>query len=68
MADREVIVERRSGSGMGLALLDIAIVIAAVVAFDYLKNDNARTDSVTGAAQSVSDAADQAGDAVNPKK
>lgn len=68
MADREVIVERRSGSGMGLALLAIAIVIAAVVAFDYLKNDNARTDAVTGAAQSVSDAADQAGDAVNPKK
>lgn len=68
LADKEIIVERRSGSGIGFALLAIAIIIAAVVAFAFLRNDNAKTDAVTGAAQSVSHAADQAGAAVNPNK
>jgi hypothetical protein len=68
MADKEVIVERSSASGIGLILMAVAIIIAAAVAFAFLKNDNQKTDAVTGAAHSVSHAADEAGEAVNPNK
>lgn len=68
MDDKEVIVERRGAAGWAIALLAIAILVAAVVAFGFLSNDTRKADAVTGAAQSVSHATDQAGDAVKSDK
>jgi type II secretory pathway pseudopilin PulG len=56
------VIEKR-GSG-GVALIAIAILaIIAVAAYFLVMNDTRETDAVTGAAQSVGQAADQAGEA-----
>lgn len=68
MVERETTVVKTGGSGMAIGLLAIAILIAAVVAFMFLQNDTKKTDAVSGAAQSVSDTAQQVGDAVKPAK
>ena len=63
---KETIVETRGsgGNGIALVLLAVAIVIAAFVGFMFLANDTKETNAVTGAAQSVGQAADSVGEAV----
>lgn len=68
MVERETTVVKTGGNGMAIALLAIAIIIAAGVAFMFLQNDTKKTDAVSGAAQSVSDTAKDVGDAVKPTK
>ena len=66
----------RGGSGVGGVIIGIAVLaLVAIVAFFLLnqgRNDNLRTSAVTGAASSVSHAANNVGqaasDAVNPNK
>ena len=74
---RERVVERdggadRGGSGMGGVIIGIAVLaLVAIVAFFLLtqsRNDSLRTSAVTGAASSVSHAADSAAGAVNPRR
>lgn len=77
MADNRpdtVVVERR-GTGMGLLIGIVAILLIAVVAFFVVsqnRNDTLRTEAVTSAAQDVGDSAKQVGDAaekaVDPNK
>lgn len=63
MAERETTVVKTGGNGMAIGLLAVAIIIAAIVGFMFLKNDNQKTDAVSGAAQSVGQAADSVTDA-----
>ena len=66
----------RGGSGASGVIIGIAVLaLVAIVAFFLLnqgRNDNLRTNAVTGAASSVSHAANNVGnaasDAVNPNK
>lgn len=77
MADNEpntVIVERR-GTGMGLLIGIVAILLVVVVAYFVIsqnRNDALRTEAVTSAAQDVGDSAKKVGDAaekaVDPDK
>lgn len=57
----------RGGSGVGGVIIGIAVLaLVAIVAFFLLtqsRNDNLRTSAVTGAAHSVSNAADNVGSA-----
>ena len=61
-----VVVERRGGSGAGL-LIGFAVLILAVVAAVFLINQNrqdaAKTDAITEAAQSVEQGAEKVGEA-----
>ena len=63
------VIEERRGGGGGL-LIGIAVLILVVVGAYFLlnqsKNDNLQTQAITGAAKSVSDTAEKAGDAVDP--
>ena len=57
-----VIHERRGGGGMAIVAL-LAVIVIAVLGYMILANDTRETNAVEGAAQSVSAAADQVGDA-----
>lgn len=70
-----VIVERRSGGGVGILIavvLFIAVAVGALYLFNQGQNDAIRTDAVSdaakgveGAADKIGAAADKAGDAVS---
>ena len=60
------VVERSGGGGgllAGLAVL-ILVIVGAYFLMNQSKNDNAKTDAVTEAAQKVGDSAEKAADAV----
>jgi hypothetical protein len=76
---RERVIERdsdrsvdRGGSGVGGVIIGIAVLaLVAIVAFFLLtqsRNDSLRTSAVTGAASSVSHAANNAAGAINPSR
>ncbi|HEX3701350.1 MAG TPA: hypothetical protein VHV27_11840 [Phenylobacterium sp.] len=76
---RERVIERdsdrsvdRGGSGVGGVIIGIAVLaLVAIVAFFLLtqsRNDSLRTSAVTGAASSVSRAANNAAGAINPSR
>lgn len=58
--DRE---PRRSGGGVGMILLLVALVVAGFFALQFLGNEKAETGAITEAAQKVGDAAQDVGDA-----
>ncbi|MHA6720908.1 hypothetical protein ACX40Y_15860 [Sphingomonas sp. RS6] len=66
-ATHTTVIERRSGGGAGMALIGVALLLAVAIAAFYLINQNsreeARTQAVTSAADSVGDAAKDVGDA-----
>lgn len=63
-----VIEKRGSGAGVVLGILALAVVVLlAWFLFAQNRNDSARTDAVSGAAQSVEKAADKVGDAADGK-
>ena len=58
---------RRSGGGgllIGIAVL-ILVIVGAYFLLNQSKNDDLQTQAITGAAKSVSDTADKAGDAID---
>lgn len=66
MAQEKPTVVTTGGSNIGLIILAIAIVIAAVVGFVIYQNESAKNDAITGAASAVGSAAKDVGDAVKP--
>lgn len=61
---RTTVIERRSsGAGMMVGMIVIIALIAAIAFFLFAKDnrEERQTDAVVGAAQSVGDAAEQAG-------
>jgi predicted lysophospholipase L1 biosynthesis ABC-type transport system permease subunit len=65
MADREIIRES-SGGGMTAVLIALALIVAGVLGYMYVSSESRKNDAITGAAQAVGDAAQDAGDAVKP--
>jgi len=71
MADnqgRDTVVVDRGGSGGGMAMIAVVLLIAVIIGAYFLlnqsKNDNLRTNAVTQAAHDVGSSAKKAGDAV----
>lgn len=68
-APNTVVVERKSGGGMGAGLIVLAIVIVGLLAayfmFSANREDRIRTDAVSSAASSVAGSASQAADSVS---
>ena len=62
MADERTTVVKTGGSNVGLVILAIAVVLAAVLAFVFFQNQRSH-DPVSSAASAVSDAAKDVGDA-----
>ena len=64
-----VVVERRSGGGIGAGLIVLAIVIVGLLAayfmFSANREDRLRTDAVSSAASTVAGSASQAADSVS---
>lgn len=64
-----VVVERRSGGGLGVGLIVLAIVViglaAAYFMFSANQEDRLRTDAVSSAASSVAGSASKAADSVS---
>lgn len=65
------VIERSGGSGAGL-IVGIALLLAVLIGGYYLfarsGSETAKNNAITSAAKSVGDAADKAGDAIDPKK
>jgi septal ring-binding cell division protein DamX len=63
------VIERKSGGGMGVGLIVLAIVIIGLLAayfmFSANREDRLRTDAVSSAASSVAGSASQAADSVS---
>jgi len=66
MVDNKTTVVKSSGSNVGLIILAMAVVIAAIVGFMIYKNEQTQNDAITGAATAVTGAAKDVGDAVKP--
>ncbi len=68
-APNTVVVERKSGGGIGAGLIVLAIVIVGLLAaffmFSANREDRIRTDAVSSAASSVAGSASQAADSVS---
>ena len=68
-APNTVVVERKSGGGIGAGLIVLAIVIVGLLAaffmFSANREDRIRTDAVASAASSVAGSASQAADSVS---
>jgi hypothetical protein len=64
-----VIVERRSGGGVAVGLIVLAIVLIGLAAAYFMLNanreDRLRTDAISGAASSVAGSASRAADSVS---
>ena len=67
-SDRTTIIERDGGNG-GMVLIAIVLLLAVVIGGFYLFSrsgaQNARDSAITGAAHSVSSAADKVGDSAS---
>lgn len=59
------VVKRRSGGGSGLmmAILLLILVVGGFFAWQFMQQDEVRTDAVAGAAGEVGEAAQKVGDA-----
>jgi hypothetical protein len=66
VADNKTTVVKSSGGNVGLIILALAVVIAAVVGFMIYKNEQTKNNAITGAATAVTGAAKDVGDAVKP--
>lgn len=66
MAEDRTTVVKTGGSNVGLIVLAVAIIIAAIVGFLFYQSEQSKNDAVSGAASAVSDSAKKVGDAVKP--
>jgi len=66
MAEDRTTVVKTGGSNVGLIVLAVAIIIAAIVGFLFYQSEQSKNDAVSGAASAVSDSAKKVGDAVTP--
>ena len=66
MADDRQTVVKSGGSNIGLIILAVAIIIAAVVGFMFYQSEQSKNNAITGAASAVGDAAKDVGDTVKP--
>ena len=66
MVEERTTVVNTGSSNVGLIILAIAIVIAAVVGFMYFQSEQTENSAVTGAATAVGEAAGDVSDAVKP--
>ena len=66
MADDKPTVIKTGNNNLGLIVLALAIIAAAVVGFAYYQSEQSKNDAITGAASAVGEAAKDVGDAVKP--
>ena len=66
MAEDRTTVVKTGGSNVGLIVLAVAIIIAAIVGFLFYQSEQSKNDAVSGAASAGSDSAKTVGDAVTP--
>jgi predicted membrane-bound mannosyltransferase len=66
MANEGPTVIKTGGSNIGLIILAVAIVIAAVVGFMFYQSEQSKDNAITGAASAVGEAAKDVGDAAKP--
>jgi len=66
VVEERTTVVKTGSSNVGLIILALAIVIAAVVGFMYFQGKQSKNEAVTGAATAVGQAAGDVSDAVKP--
>lgn len=63
---RTTVIERRGGGGILIAVvLLIAVAVGAFYLYNRSRNENLKTDAITGAARDVGDSAKKVGDAAD---